>query len=62
METFQWEHESLLIAIQNNAINTSCILTKIDNMQQNSKSRLYDDNDETINLIINKCNKLILRV
>ena len=34
------ETVSLLIAVQNNAIRTSNIKTKIDNTQQNSKRRL----------------------
>ena len=34
------------------------LMPKIDKMPQNSKCRLYDDNDETINHIINESSKL----
>ena len=49
--------ESLLIAAQNNAIKTKHIKARIDKTQQNS--RLCGDRDETINLIISKCSKLV---
>ena len=55
---FKRETESLLIAAQDNAIRTNHIKARIDNAQQNSRCRLYGDRDETINLIINECNKL----
>ena len=57
-ENFKRESESLLIAAQNNAIRTNHIKARIDKMQQNSKCRLCDDRDETINHIINECSKL----
>ena len=50
--------ESLLIAVQNNAIITNHIKAKIDKTQQNSKCRLCECRDETINHIISKCSKL----
>ena len=34
------ENESFLVVLQNNAIKTNYFTTKIDNTQQNSKSRL----------------------
>ena len=52
------ETESLQIAAQNNAIRTNYIKVRIDKMQQNSKYRLCDDRDETINPIISECSKL----
>ena len=51
--------ESILIAVQNYAIRTSYIKTKIDKTQQSCKCRLCDDRDETMNLIIiSECSKL----
>ena len=41
--------ESLLMAAQNSAIGTNHIKARIDKTQQNSKSRLCGDRDETIN-------------
>ena len=52
---FKRETESLLIPAQSNAIRTSHIKTRIDKTQQNSKCRLCDDRDETINHIISEC-------
>ena len=52
------EIESLLIAAQNNAIRTYHIKARIDKMQQNSKCRLWDDRDKTINDIKSECCKL----
>ena len=52
------ENESLLIKAQNNAIRTNYVVSKIDKMQQNSKCRLCDDRDKTINHILSKCSKL----
>ena len=46
---FKWETESLLITAQNNTLRTNYIKAKIDNMQQNSKSRLCRDKDEMVN-------------
>ena len=46
------------IAAQTNAVRTNHIKVRIDKMQQNSKRRLCGDRDETINPIINECNKL----
>ena len=42
----------------NNSNNNDNIKTKFDNMQQNSKCRICDDKDETINYIIRECSKL----
>ena len=56
---FKRETESLLIAEQNNAIRTNHIKARIDLTLQNSKCRLCDDWDETINHIsIRECSKL----
>ena len=49
--------ESLLIAAQNNAKRTNYVRAKIDKTQQNSKSMLCDERDETMNHI-NECCKL----
>ena len=57
-ENFKRETESLLIAVQNNAVRTNHIKARIDKTQQNSKCRLCGDRDETINHIISECNKL----
>ena len=51
------ETESLLIAIQDNAIRTNHMKVRIDKTQQNSKCRLRGNRDETINLI-SVCSKL----
>ena len=56
------ETESLLIAAQKKRIRTNYVKTKIDKMQQNSKCRLCDDIDETINHIISECSKLTQKV
>ena len=58
---FKRETESLLIAIQDNAIRTNHIKVRIDKTQQNSKCRLCCDIDETINHIISECSKLAQR-
>ena len=55
---FKRETETLLIAAQNNAIRTNQIKARIDKTQQNSKCRLCNDRDETINHIISECSKL----
>ena len=52
------ETESLLIAVQNNAIRTNHIKAGIDKTQQNSKCRLCGDRDEMINHIISEYWKL----
>ena len=52
------ETEFLLIAAQDIAIRTNRIKARIDKTQQNSKCRLCDDRDETINHIISECRKL----
>ena len=52
------EVEFLQLAAQNNAIRTNYIKARIDKTQQNCKCRLCGDSDETINHIINECNKL----
>ena len=51
--------ESLLIATQNNAIMINYVRTEIDKTQQNSKWKLCGDRDETIDIIINECRKLV---
>ena len=55
---FKRETESLLMAAQNNAIRTNHIKARIDKTQQNSKCRLCDDRDQTINHMISECSKL----
>ena len=55
---FKRETESLLRAAQDNAIRTNHIKARIDKTQQNSKCRLCDDRDETINHIISEFRKL----
>ena len=57
-ENLKRETESLLIAVQDNAIRTNHIKARIDKTQQNSKCRLCGDRDETINHIISECSKL----
>ena len=57
-ENFKRETESLLKAAQNNAIKANYIKAKIDKLQQNSKCKLCDERDETINYIISECSKL----
>ena len=52
------EPESLLIAVQDNAIRRNHIKARIDMTQQNSKCRLCSDRDQTINHIISECGKL----
>ena len=46
------------MAVQNSAIRTNHIKARIGKTQQNSKCRLCDDRDETINHIISECSKL----
>ena len=53
------ETESLLIAVEDNAIRTNHIKARIDKTQQNSKCWLCGDRDETINIIISECSKLV---
>ena len=53
------EAESLLTATQINIVRTNYIKAKIDNMQQNTKCRLWCDKDETVNHIISECSKLV---
>ena len=55
------ETESLLIAAQNNAIRTKHTKARINKTQQNSKCRLCDEWDETINQIISECSNLAQR-
>ena len=57
-ENLKRETESLLIAAQNNAIRTNHIKPRINKMQQNSKCRLCDHRNETINHVISECSKL----
>ena len=52
------EMESLLIAVQDNAIRTNHIKVRIDKTQQNSKCGLCGDRDETIKHITCECSKL----
>ena len=52
------ENESLLKAVQNNAIRPNHIKAGIYKTQQNSKCRLCGDRHETINHIISECSKL----
>ena len=54
---FKREIESLLIAVQDNAIRTNHIKARIDKTQQNSKCRLCGDRDEMINHK-SECSKL----
>ena len=51
---FKKESESLLLAAQNNTIRSTHIKASTDNLQQNSRCRLCDDRDETINHIISE--------
>ena len=53
---FKKETDSFLTAAQSN-IRTIYVKAKIDMLQQNSRWRLYNDRDETINHI-NECSKL----
>ena len=46
------------MAAQDNAIRTNHIKARIDKTQPNSKYRLCNDRDETINHIISECSKL----
>ena len=46
------------MAAQSNIIKTNYIKVKIDNMQLNSKCRLYGERDEMINHI-SECSKLV---
>ena len=50
---FKRATESLRIAVHNVFIRINYIKVKIDQIQQNSKCRLYGDKDETINHISN---------
>ena len=52
------ETESLLIARQNNVIRVKYINAKIDKTQKNTKCRICDDRDKTIDHIISECSKL----
>ena len=56
-KTLHKETESLLIAVQNNAISTNHMKATIDKTQQNSKCRLWGDRDEATNHI-SECSKL----
>ena len=49
------------MAAQDNDIRTNYIKARIDKTQQNSKCRLYDERDETMNHIVSKCSKLALK-
>ncbi len=53
--------EFLLIEAQNNAIRTNHIKARLDKTQRNSRLRLSDERDETINHIIRECSKLALK-
>ena len=52
------ETEFLLIGVQKNAIQTNYIKAKIDEIQENSKYRLWGDRDKRINYIISESSKL----
>ena len=54
----QRETETVLIVVLNNTIRNNCIKARIDNTQQNSKSRLCDDKYEMVNHIISEFSKL----
>ena len=51
------ETDSLLSAAQNNTIRTNHIKARIDKTQQNTRYRLCNDRDETINHIISEFSK-----
>ena len=55
---FKRETESVLMAVQNNAIRTNHIKARIDKTQQKSICWLCGDRVETINHIISGCRKL----
>ena len=60
-KTWTWKRNRNLkkeTTAQNNAIRTNYVKAKIDYTKQNSKCRLCDDRDETINPILSKCSKL----
>ena len=52
------EKQFLQIAAQNNAIRTNHIKVRIDKTQQNSKCRLCDDRDKTLDHM-SRCSKLV---
>ena len=52
------EIDSLLITAENNSLRMNYIKAKINNMQQNSKCRLYGEKYKTINHIQSECSKL----
>ena len=52
------ETEFLLLAAKNIAVRTNYVKMKIDNLQENSKCRLFGDRDETINPIISEYSEL----
>ena len=56
-ENLKIESESLLIAVQNNAIRTKYVKAKVYKTQQINRCRLCGDRDETINLIISKLSR-----
>ena len=55
------ETESLLIRVQNNTIMIYYVEESIDKTQQNNRYRFCGNRDKTINHIISKCSKLVLR-
>ena len=55
---FKKETGFLLIAPQNNVVRSNHVKARRDKTQENCKCRLCGDRDETINHIINECNKL----
>ena len=59
MGNFKRETESFLIAAQNNDIRTNYIEAKIDKKQRVCLCSLCGNRDETINLIISECSKLV---
>ena len=56
-ESLKKETESLYIAAQNNAIRINYAETRIDNTQENRKSKLRKERDETINHIESELDK-----
>ena len=66
-ETWTWlkegklkrETESLIIAAQDQAIRTNYVKTTIDKSQEDLKSRMCKQNNETISHIVSGCPKLV---
>ena len=56
--TLKRETETLIMAAQEQAIRTNLIKAKIDKTQQESKCRMCDQADESINHILSECSKM----